>query len=217
MSNRGAEVILREVVALVKVSFVTLRHRWRFLWRYWRGKSPWDTGLVPPEVTDFMQRHPPGKALDLGCGTGTSAIALAQNGWQVYGIDFAAPAIRRARRKAQKAGVKVHFYHRSVTHTEDLPAPFDLVLDIGCYHALPRPIQSQYAAQLRRLLAPNGTLLLYGHLRPKGGTSPHGLDEDALRLLTGNLRVVHRSEGKDAGREAVWLTLHPRNSREPEN
>ena len=40
--------------------------------RYLLGDVPWDTGVSPPELLDFLDRHPPGRALDLGCGTGTT-------------------------------------------------------------------------------------------------------------------------------------------------
>ncbi len=203
-------MILREVASIVKVSFVTLRNRWRFVWRYLRGDAPWDSGICPPELMAFIQQHPAGKALDLGCGTGTNAIVLAQHGWQVHAIDFAAPAIQRARYKAQQANVSAHFYHRSVAQTDDLPAPFDLVLDIGCYHGLPRQTQKQYADNLERLLAPTGTMLLYAHLKSANQQTSHGLDEEALHLLTRHLRVVQRVTGEDGMRTSIWLTLVPK-------
>lgn len=203
-------MILREVASIVKVLFVTLRNRRHFVRRYLRGEAPWDSGICPPELMTFIQQHPAGKALDLGCGTGTNAIVLAQHGWQVYAIDFAAPAIRRARRKAQQANANIHFYHRSVTQTNDLPAPFDLVLDIGCYHGLPRRTQEQYANNLERLLASTGTMLLYAHLKPADRHTSHGLDEEALHLLTRHLKVVQRVTGEERMRASVWLTLVPK-------
>ncbi len=40
----------------------------------------WDTGTSPPELLSYIEDHTPGKALDLGCGTGTNAITLAKSG-----------------------------------------------------------------------------------------------------------------------------------------
>ena len=76
-----------------------LPNRWKFHWRYWRRQTPWDTQVTPPEVMEFIARTPPGKALDLGCGTGTNAIALARHGWRVTGVDFIPKAILAARGK----------------------------------------------------------------------------------------------------------------------
>lgn len=182
--------------------------RWHFFLRYLLKNTPWDTGISPPELMTFIAEHPSGRALDMGCGTGTNAITLARHGWEVHAIDFALPAIRAARRKARRAGVQVRFYHRSVTQTDDLPAPFDLVLDIGCYHALPREAQRTYAENLGRLLAPGGTLLLYAHLYPPQGNASHGLDAEGLTLLQTHLRLVQRVEGSGHnGRASVWVTL----------
>src|SRR5689334_21905005 len=44
------------------------------LW-YFRN-PPWDSGISPPELLEFIQTHPAGKAIDLGCGTGTNVITL---------------------------------------------------------------------------------------------------------------------------------------------
>ena len=58
----------------------------RFLFHYWYfGQPPWDTGVSPPELLDFIQNHKPGRAIDIGCGTGTNVITLANAGWNVTG------------------------------------------------------------------------------------------------------------------------------------
>ena len=60
--------------------------RWLFnLWYFQR--PPWDSGISPPELMEFIRSSQPGRALDLGCGTGTNIITLAKNGWQVTGVE----------------------------------------------------------------------------------------------------------------------------------
>ncbi len=44
------------------------RSPWKFRWLYRRGKTPWDTQITPPEVMEFIERTPPGRALDLAAG-----------------------------------------------------------------------------------------------------------------------------------------------------
>ncbi len=83
-----------------------MRRRLSFALRY-LGRPPWDTGIPPPEVVAYAARHPAGRALDIGCGTGASSVYLAQAGWRVTGIDFVALAIRRARQRARDAMARI--------------------------------------------------------------------------------------------------------------
>jgi SAM-dependent methyltransferase len=57
----------------------------------------------------LVERHaPPGRImLDLACGTGTVAVAQAQAGWRVYGIDGSAEMLAQARAKAESTGATV--------------------------------------------------------------------------------------------------------------
>lgn len=137
---------------------------WRFEWRYWRKKTPWDTQVTPPEVMAFLERTPPGRALDLGCGTGTNAITLAQHGWQVTAIDFSAKAIIAARKKAAHRNLRIDFYIGSVADLDHLSPPFDYALDIGCLFTLKPPDRKKYATGLHRLLLPGARYMLYAWL-----------------------------------------------------
>lgn len=49
------------------------------------------------------------RILDIGCGTGRHSIELARRGYKVTGIDLSECALNKAREKAEKAGVSVHF------------------------------------------------------------------------------------------------------------
>jgi SAM-dependent methyltransferase len=145
--------------------------RLRFWWRYFRHKTPWDTNITPPEIVALAERLPVGSAIDLGCGTGTNVIYLAQRGWRAVGVDFAPNAIGIARHKARRAGVEAFakFYVSDVTKLEWLEssvyAPFTFAMDIGCLHALSPEAQRAYAAQLARLTASGATYALYAHQR----------------------------------------------------
>lgn len=168
----------------------------------------WDTGVSPPELIDFIARHPPGKALDLGCGTGTNAITLAKSGWQVTGVDFARRAIQIARRKIRRAGVTADLRVGDVTRLEHIHEQFDLILDIGCYHGLSAPGKRAYRENLKRLLASSGSYLMYGFFRPKPEDKPGMLEED-IQALFADFSLEQRQDGQDNhGRRSAWFIFH---------
>jgi SAM-dependent methyltransferase len=181
------------------------RARWRFKWRYWRGDTPWDTQITPPEVEAFISQHPPGRALDLGCGTGTNAITLARHGWRVTGVDFVPSAIRAACAKADGSGLAVEFFVADVTRLETLNGPYDYVLDIGCLFSLAPEEKLNYRSQLRRLLRPGGCYMLYAWLpRLWQGRTIGIAVEDVHRLLKADLVRERVLVGEERGHGSAW-------------
>jgi 2-polyprenyl-3-methyl-5-hydroxy-6-metoxy-1,4-benzoquinol methylase len=171
-------------------------------------KPPWDTQVSPPELMDFIAQHPPGRALDLGCGTGTNVITLAQHGWQVTGVDFVGRALNKARTKAQLAGVSVDFQLDDVTKLEHISGCFDLVLDIGCFHSLSVDEKKAYIQNLERLTSPGSCYLLYGFSQSNGGGGP-GIQSLDLRGIENSFNLSNQVEGTDRNeRSSMWLTFH---------
>src|SRR5215208_7593277 len=109
------------------------------------GFTPWEQMADPAiaqQIADLFAREedgreaPYGTALDLGCGSGIWAVELARRGWQVTGVDFVPKAIRRARARAQDAGVDVRFLEGDVTKlaAAGVGSVYRLLLDFGCFH-----------------------------------------------------------------------------------
>ncbi len=171
---------------------------------YWR-KPPWDTGISPPELIAFMQSRPPGRALDLGCGTGTNVITLSKAGWEAVGVDFVGKAVRKARQKARQAGIQANFYTDDVTHLDHIEGSFDLILDMGCFHSLPPDDRPAYITNVERLLAPQGTYLLYAFLK-ENDRQDRGLGPADLQALDKRFRLVERQDGSERGmRPSTWF------------
>lgn len=176
-----------------------------FYFAYW-GRPRWDTGVTPPELLAFTRAHPPGRALDLGCGTGTNAVFLAQHGWEAWGVDFSGKAMRAGIQKARQAGLDVHLRQGDVSKPLNVPGLFDLVLDIGCLHVIPKSSRGGYLKNLSRLLAPGGHFLLYGFLSQTARAEAPGLSDQDIAQLTEWLTLESRSEGIDANtRASTWL------------
>ena len=104
---------------------------------------------------------PPCKVLDIGCGTGNYSIYLAQKRFEVTGIDFSENALKIARKRAKKTGLKIKFIKADVTKLKDtLTAKFDFILDYSILHHIPDYKTRSYARQFSKLLNQKGKLLL---------------------------------------------------------
>jgi len=133
---------------------------------YRSGRPRWDTGEPRPELRDLAGAGR--RALDLGCGTGTDAISLAQQGWQVVGVDFVPEAISTASERARGAGSAATFVLGDVTRLREIGVrgPFDLVIDIGCYHTIPAGRRDAYAAEVAAVTRPGADFYLAGVPHP---------------------------------------------------
>ncbi|MDP9176989.1 MAG: methyltransferase domain-containing protein [Gemmatimonadota bacterium] len=119
-----------------------------------------------------LARLEPGETiLDVGCGTGTLAIAAkgrVGGAGVVHGIDASPEMIDLANRKATKAGIDVAFQTGIV---EALPFPdaqFDVVLSTLMLHHLPKLVRRQCAREMRRVLKPGGRVLAVDFATPAG-------------------------------------------------
>lgn len=191
------------MTSLLKTRFN--RSRLIFQWRYFRGQTPWDTQITPPEVMEFIRKTSPGKALDLGCGTGTNAIALASHGWAVTGVDFVPKAIETARHKAAKAGLNITFLVADVANL-DLPENFfDYVLDIGCLFTLEEPGRVRYAKTLEKIVTPGGCFMLYAWLPRLRKNKIWGISPEAVEVLLSPAFVKTRVVvGEEQGHGSAW-------------
>ena len=179
-------------------------HRLTFsLWYYF--KPPWDSGISPPELLDFIKENQPGSAIDIGCGTGTNVITLAQAGWNVTGVDFVTRAINMARRKIKKAGIDAELHVRDATDLEGISGPFDLALDIGCFHSLGDK-KADYLSELDRILAPGGHWLMYGFFNPSADQTHNGLADADLDMIPASMKLISRQDGFDRReRPSAWF------------
>lgn len=125
-----------------------------------------DTDLVwSADPNQFVAEHagplPPGRALDVACGEGRNALWLAEQGWDVVGVDFSDVAIDKARRIAGTRGVEVDWRVGDVTDPGVVEDTFDLI--VVAYLHLPEPDLAGVLGHLSSRLRPAGTLLVVGH------------------------------------------------------
>lgn len=116
---------------------------------YMLGWTPWDSGITPPEIVSLVEggRIAAGRALDLGCGTGTNVIYLKQHGFEAVGVDWSERAIAKARQKVRAAQLDIPLYVADILDSQHFPARglFDFVYDIGVMHIFDEAGRARYA------------------------------------------------------------------------
>lgn len=134
----------------------------RFEDRYQSGNVPWDHKLPDSNLTALVNDGTikPCRVLDVGCGNGDNSIWLAQHQFQVTGCDVSKTALAEAARRADAAGVSCNFHELDFLAHEVDGAPFELVVDRGCYHTFAAPgDRVRFVERVRDILLPGGLWL----------------------------------------------------------
>ncbi|MEV4895255.1 class I SAM-dependent methyltransferase, partial [Nonomuraea sp. NPDC055795] len=129
---------------------------------YRLARMPWEIG-PRAELVELVRsgRLAPGRAVDLGCGTGANAIFLARHGFEVTGLDFASAALAKARRNAARAGTGVRFVEDDLTRLRQDHGDFDVLVDYGTLDDLSPPRRDRYVDNVVPLARPGARFLLW--------------------------------------------------------
>lgn len=188
--------------------------------RYREGTTPWDSGLASKELQRVLaeQGISAGRALELGCGTGTNAVFLAQQGFEVTAVDCASLALERARKRAEAAGVSVQWIEADVQNFGAGLEPFDFVFDRGCYHCCRRVDLPGYLTTLQNVTRPGTRYLsLCGNANEQTeGQGPPRVSEEEIRAELGGLfeidqlRAFHFEDPGEVEGPLGWSVLMTR-------
>jgi SAM-dependent methyltransferase len=183
---------------------------------YASGQTPWDSGEPDHALVAAVEAGtiPVGRALEVGCGTGTNALWLAAHGFDAVGVDLSPLAIDRARAKMGEGARACRF--EVLDFLADPPqGPFDFVFDRGCFHVFDAAeVRERFAALVAGVLAPGGLWLsLIGST--EGGARDTGPPRRSAREIASavepvleivQLRSIHFDLDVEM-RPAAWLCL----------
>jgi SAM-dependent methyltransferase len=129
---------------------------------YASEELPWDTGEPDSLLVEFVTsgRVRPTRALEIGAGTGTNAIWLAERGFDVFGIDVAPLAVERAIAKLNGRDLRCQFAEWDFLAASPPDGPFHFAFDRGCFHVFDEPEErALFAARVAAALVPGGLWL----------------------------------------------------------
>jgi ubiquinone/menaquinone biosynthesis C-methylase UbiE len=153
----------------------------------YRETPPWEIGAAQPAMTALLDEHPPaGPVLDVGCGSGDLAIAVAQRGLQTLGIDVVEAAIEQAHAKAQAQPPDVarllQFQAADALRPTLLQRQFGAVVDSGFFHLFEQDQRDRLARELAATLLPGGRYYLLAFATEFDiPNTPLKVSEDELR------------------------------------
>lgn len=164
---------------------------------------PWHRDRPDGFIMEVVEkRGKPGRALDLGCGTGVFSVWLAKQGYEVTGLDFIPQAIEMSKDRSAREGVQVNWINTDLL-SWTVRGQFDVIVDSGCLHSLIGGDVSRYKEQLLRWLAPEGDYVL-GHFgkrhlldwRPIG--PKRRTREQLVQLFAPELAVIKHEQSEMA-------------------
>lgn len=125
-------------------------------------QMPWHRQQPAETLVEAVRRGllPKGITIDLGCGTGTDLMYLAQQDYRVIGVDIAIEPLRFARERFRQAGLDIPLIQADARFLPFRDASIDLICDSGCFHSFAPEIRPMYARSVARVLKPGGILFM---------------------------------------------------------
>ena len=126
--------------------------------RYQSGDTPWDVGEHDINLEQIIRQYDisPCKTLEIGAGTGSDAIWLSKQGFDVTAVDVSPTEIEKAKQKASESGVKINFIPADIIK-DQIPGEYDFAFERGCFHVFDLPWQRAAVAEF-----------IWAHLNPGG-------------------------------------------------
>jgi SAM-dependent methyltransferase len=176
-------------------------------------QPPWDTGVPDPLLVEFVNagRVAPGRTLEVGAGTGSNAIWLAESGFDVLAIDIAPLAIERANAKLDGRDLRCRFATSDFLAAPVHGGPFQFVFDRGCFHVFDEHEErTAFAAKVASALSPGGLWLsLIGSTEgpPREAGPPRRAAHEVALAIEPALEIVELRSAEFHNGAKAWVCL----------
>jgi len=183
---------------------------------------PWDTGVPDPMLVEMIESGAiaPCRTLEVGCGTGTNAIYLAQHGFEVVGVDISPIAVEHARTKANG---RCRFETVDFLNEPPPGGPFHFVFDRGCFHTFDEDDErARFAENVAAALDVGGVWLsLIGSTEgpPREAGPPRRNAREIMQAIEPSLEILQLSSrefGVCGEHLKAWLCLSHKRTIRPQ-
>lgn len=144
-----------------------------------------------PFLLEWLPQFNKGRALDIACGTGRNALALAEAGFEVEAVDISEIALNMGRAEAEKRGLELEWSATDIDEISLAPGRYSLITVI-------RYRNTSLWPKLIDALSPGGWLLAEHHFKTEadveGPSNNFRLDPQELLKAFGSLRIVFYQE-----------------------
>lgn len=156
-------------------------------------------------IPDWISGPHEKKALDLGCGSGTTAFILAKLGFNVTGVDISETAIAMAKDLSVQQNLQINFVVGDVLRLGEMNEKFNLIYDSHCLHCIVFDEDRMTVLdQVRKSLVSKGifvldTMVASKDFNPANGTETLRFDEDYIlwhKINKNNYRGVLEVDGQ---------------------
>jgi SAM-dependent methyltransferase len=183
---------------------------------------PWDTGVPDPMLVEMIESGAiaPCRTLEVGSGTGTNAIYLAQHGFAVVGVDISPLAVEQARTKANG---RCRFETVDFLNEPPPGGPFQFVFDRGCFHTFDEDHErTRFAENVAAGLVGGGVWLsLIGSTEgpPRDSGPPRRTAREVMNAIEPSLEILQfrsREFGVCGEQLKAWLCLSRKRTIQPQ-
>ena len=152
----------------------------------------WELGKPRPIIVRLVEEGliTKGKTLDLCCGAGTNMIYLAQEGFEVTGIDVSKTAIKYAKAKAEQTKAQINFVIESFVDLSFRDEEFDFVFDMGCFHHVEIEDRPTFIKGIYRVLKKGSDYLLTCFSYKNGKAWNHFTEKQLIRLFSVYFEII---------------------------
>ncbi len=151
----------------------------------------WELGKPRPILVEFVEKGLiiKGKTLDLCCGVGTNMIYLAENGFEVTGIDVSKKAIQYAKAKAEHTKAQTNFVIESFVDLSFRDEEFEFIFDMGCFHHVETMDRPTFIKGVYRVLKKGGDYLLTCFSYKNGKAWNHFTAKQLISLFSVRFKI----------------------------